>query len=49
LRIENAHGTVTFADENAPEWAFSKRNGVKVENRFCSTFYKSGFLKVEWI
>jgi len=30
-----------FADENAPEWAFSKRKGVKKveqnKKRFCST------------
>ena len=30
LRIENAHGTVTFLFENAPEWAFSKRKGVMI-------------------
>ena len=24
--------TLLFADENAPEWAFSKRKGVKVNN-----------------
>jgi hypothetical protein len=29
-----------FADENGPEWAFSKRKGVKTN--FCSTFPKSG-------
>ena len=29
LRIENAHGTVTFLFENAPEWAFSKRRGLQ--------------------
>jgi len=38
-----------FADENAPDWAFSKRKGVKKENKrlsgFCSTFSKSGFSK----
>jgi hypothetical protein len=31
LRIENAHGTVTFLFENAHSGAFSKRKGVKVD------------------
>jgi hypothetical protein len=37
-----------FADENAPEWAFSKRKGVKKRAKFSSTFSKSGFLKATY-
>jgi len=27
-----------FADENAPEWAFSKRKGVKVDKKLVFDF-----------
>ena len=34
-----------FADENAPEWAFSKRKGVKKNNIILVQSFKKYYIK----